>query len=117
MVCYRWRLVTLGGIDGFSRYVVYLHCSSNNRSAAVLELFWDAIQECGLPDCVRSDQGGENVLIDMLSLSVHILVKFGKQNQVGGTSVTSLASYKLAYIYSIYGIEHLKKVRVFPYHY
>ena len=90
-LCYRWRLVTHGGIDGFSRYVVYLHCSPNNRSTTVLELFRDAIQECGLPDCVRSDRGGENVkvsLIDMLSLSVRVLVKFGKQNQVG-TSVTT----------------------------
>ena len=89
--CYRWRLVTHGGIDGFSRYVVYFLCSPNNCSATVLELFWDAIQECGLPDCVRSDRGGENVkvsLIDMLSLSVRVLVKFGKQNQVG-TSVTT----------------------------
>lgn len=53
----------------------------------------------------------------MLSLSLHVVVKFGKQNQAGGTSVTSLVSYKLTYIILLYGIKHLKKVRVFPYHY
>ena len=28
----KWRFVIHGGIDGFSRLVTYLHCSTNNRS-------------------------------------------------------------------------------------
>ena len=31
----RWRIVIHGGIDGYSRKVVYLHASSNNRASTV----------------------------------------------------------------------------------
>ncbi|XP_062505009.1 uncharacterized protein LOC134181759 [Corticium candelabrum] len=38
----RWRLVVHGGIDGYSRMVVYLTCSDNNRADTVLEAFNEA---------------------------------------------------------------------------
>ena len=53
----------MGGIDGFSRFIVYLHCSSNNKSETMLHLFDDAVKEFGLPKCIRCDKGGENVKI------------------------------------------------------
>lgn len=56
----RWRLVTHGGIDGFSRIIVYLHCSDNNRAATVKHVFVEACGVHGLPLKVRSDLGGEN---------------------------------------------------------
>ena len=59
----RWRLVVHGGIDGFSRLITYLKCSSNNRSDTVVNAFYKATEECGVPSCVRSDKGGENVLV------------------------------------------------------
>lgn len=31
-----WRLITHGDIDGFTRMIVYLNCSSNNRSSTVV---------------------------------------------------------------------------------
>ena len=43
--------------------IVYLHCSSNNKSETVLHLFDDAVKEFGLPKCIRCDKGGENVKI------------------------------------------------------
>ena len=49
-----------GGIDGFSRSIVYLKCSPNNYAATVLELFQDAVQRFGVPSRVRSDFGTEN---------------------------------------------------------
>ena len=35
----RWRFVVHGGIDGYSRMVVFLACSTNNRSLTVYKLF------------------------------------------------------------------------------
>lgn len=51
------------GIDGFSRMIVFLHCSSNNRASTVYDLFLNAVQSYGLPSRVRSDQGRENILV------------------------------------------------------
>lgn len=50
-----------GGIDGFSRLVVYLHASTNNRANTVLALFREAISYYNVPSRVRSDRGLENV--------------------------------------------------------
>ena len=38
----RWRIVIHGGIDGYSRQVVYLGASDNNKSETVLSLFLEA---------------------------------------------------------------------------
>ena len=38
----RWRIVIHGGIDGYSRQVVYLGASNNNKSETVLQLFLEA---------------------------------------------------------------------------
>lgn len=57
----RWRLVTHGGIDGCSRLITFLRCSSNNKASTVLTAFSEAAYKYGLPLRVRSDLGGENV--------------------------------------------------------
>lgn len=59
----RWKFVTHCGIDGYSRLVVYLHCSLNNKASTVYSLFAEATQKFGVPSRVRSDQGGENVTV------------------------------------------------------
>lgn len=56
----RWRLVTHGGIDGYSRMVVYLKCSANNRSETVFNAFLEAVALFGMPSRVRGDRGTEN---------------------------------------------------------
>lgn len=59
----RWGIVTHGAIDGYSRLVLYLKCTPNNRSTTVYELFLNAVQNFNLPSRVRSDQGLENVAV------------------------------------------------------
>ena len=57
----RWRIVIHGGIDGFSRMIVYLKASGSNRASTVLKSFLDAVEEFNLPSRVQSHKGGENV--------------------------------------------------------
>ncbi len=59
----RWRLVIHGCVDGYSRRIMFLKASTNNRSDTVLELFVQAVAVHGLPSRVRSDRGGENVQV------------------------------------------------------
>ena len=59
----RWKLVIHGGIDGYSRMIVYLKCSNNNKSETVLICFNEAIVKFGIPNRVRGDRGGENIKV------------------------------------------------------
>ena len=59
----RWKLLTHGGIDGFTRLIVYLQCSTNNSAETVYRAFLSAVNQYGLPSRVRSDQGTENTAV------------------------------------------------------
>ncbi|KAK3732709.1 hypothetical protein QZH41_016767 [Actinostola sp. cb2023] len=59
----RWRLVIHGGIDGYSRVVVYLRCAANNRAETVAQLFEEATKEYCWPSRVRTDKGVENSIV------------------------------------------------------
>ena len=67
----KWKLVIHGGIDGKTRTIVYLHCSSNNTAATVLYHFQGAVSAYGLPDRVRSDRGGENIDVWRFMVNIH----------------------------------------------
>ncbi len=56
-----WRFVIHGGIDGFSRLIVYLNAATTNNATTVLDAFLRAVSQFGLPSRVRSDKGGENI--------------------------------------------------------
>ena len=73
-----------GGIDGFSRRVVYLHASDNNRADTVGNLFRAAVSECGWPSRVRSDKGGENIEVARMMVSVR---GTGRRSHLVGSSV------------------------------
>ena len=80
----RWRMVIHGGIDGYSRLIVYLHCSTNNRSSTVLELFQQAIRRYGWPSRVRSDLGLENIDVARAMIAFR---GTGRSSHIGGASV------------------------------
>ena len=86
MIYCRWRIVIHGGIDGFSRMIVYLKASTNNRAITVYQLFPTAVQTYGLPSRVRSDKGGENVDVAMFMLS-HPLGGPDRGSHIAGRSV------------------------------
>ena len=56
-----YRIVIHGAIDGYSRLIVYLNASSNNKADTVLQLFLNAVQQYNLPSRVRTDMGRENI--------------------------------------------------------
>ena len=59
----RWKFVTHGCIDGYSRTIMYLHCADNNRAVTALDAFSSAVYSHGLPQCVCTDCGDENTSI------------------------------------------------------
>ena len=59
----RYRIVIHVGIDGYSRTIVFIDANDNNRATTVERLFLHATQSYGYLINVRSDLGGENVLV------------------------------------------------------
>ena len=58
-----WGFVLHGAIDGVSRGIVFLKCSTNNRSETMGGLFRSATRNFGWPSRVRTDHSGENVKV------------------------------------------------------
>ena len=63
-----YRFVIHGGIDGYTRLIVYLKVSVNNRADTVVQLFREAVHKYNLPSRVRSDHGLENIDVARLML-------------------------------------------------
>lgn len=56
-----YRFVIHGAIDGYSRYIVFLKASNNNRASTVFNAFREAITKYNIPSRVRTDLGLENI--------------------------------------------------------
>ena len=59
----RWRFIICGGIDGFSRFITFLRCETNNQAETIFKCFQEGIRKHGIPLRVRSDQGKENIKV------------------------------------------------------
>ena len=59
----KWKFVIHGGIDGYSRCVVYLKFNPDNRATIVLSCFREACAKWGVPSRTRSDYGMENIQV------------------------------------------------------
>ena len=82
----RWKLVIHGAINGFSRLIVYLKVSNNNRANTVLSAFTEAVREYGLPSRIRVDRGGENIRVSEYMLN-HPERGPGRGSVIAGRSV------------------------------
>lgn len=67
----KYGFVIHGSIDGFSRLITFLKCSTNNQAVTVLQLFQRAVEDYGLPSRVRTDHGGENIRVWEMMESRH----------------------------------------------
>ncbi|GLB34620.1 hypothetical protein LshimejAT787_0201850 [Lyophyllum shimeji] len=61
-----WGFWVHGCIDGHSRLILYLKCSSNKRASTVLALFKQAIGVYGWPSRARGDFGTENNQVEQM---------------------------------------------------
>ena len=50
-------------IDGYSRFVLGIRASDNNKAVTVLDLFEEIAEEHGYPSHVHGDHSTENILV------------------------------------------------------
>lgn len=79
-----YRFVIHGAIDGFSRLIVYLKVSTNNKAITVFTYFQEAVTRYNLPSRVRSDLGLENLEVGRFMLAMQGL---NRGSIITGTSV------------------------------
>lgn len=80
----KYGLVIHGGVDGFSRSVVFMKCSNNNRAVTVFESFRLAVERFGIPSRIRTDKGTENVEVARFMIQHR---GTGRRSVIAGKSV------------------------------
>ncbi|MEQ2299740.1 hypothetical protein AMECASPLE_018169 [Ameca splendens] len=80
----RFNIVIFGGIDGFSRKILYLNAAADNKASTAFSFFLDGVSKHGWPSRVRADQGVENVDIARCMFSVR---GTGRGSFIAGKSV------------------------------
>ena len=126
----KYGFVVHAGIDGNSKCVVFIRCSDNNESVTVLDCFKAACREQGIvPFQVRSDRGGENVLVCSFMKTVHgveancFLAKCSSFNQRierlwRDVRASTLETYRLLFAhFETLGLDVLNIFHMFILHY
>lgn len=85
------KLLFIIGVDGFSRCIVYLTASDNNRASTAKEGFDKGVEEYSLPSRVRADFGTENLKIAAYMLQ-HPLRGLNRGSFITGRSVHNQVS-------------------------
>ena len=80
----QWRFVVHGCIDGYSRAIIYLKCSTNNLATTAVQFFIEGNEKFGVPSRVRADRGVENVEIAKFMITTR---GTGRGSFIAGTSV------------------------------
>ena len=126
----RWRFVIHGGIDGYSRTIVYIACSCDNRSQTVFQLFLNSMSTYKCPRRIRSDHGTENV--DIARWMLHHFGPASKPCLTGlsvhnqrierlwkdvNTYVTSYFRNLFYYLESLELLDPLNEIHLFALHY
>lgn len=79
----RWHFIICGGIDGFSRFITFLSCESNNQAETIFRCFYQGTKKYRIPLRVRSDQGKENLKVAEFMLRTRGL---NKRSMITGKS-------------------------------
>ncbi|XP_057697765.1 uncharacterized protein LOC130919236 isoform X2 [Corythoichthys intestinalis] len=66
----RYNIVIFGGIDGYSRKIMYLRASNNNLASTTMAFFREAVEMFGIPLRVQGDHCVENVDVARFMFSV-----------------------------------------------
>ena len=80
------QVLAIGGIDGFSRLIVFLDCATDNTAATVLCRFHTAVRRYCLPSRIRCDKGGENTQVALYILE-HPRRGPGRGSIIAGRSI------------------------------
>ena len=66
-----WGIWVHGGIDGYSRFIIYLKAATNKRPETVRSIYVSGCNECGWPSRGRWDKGSENRLAILAQIDHH----------------------------------------------
>ena len=76
--------MTHAGIDGYSRLITFIKCSTNNTAQTMYNAFLQGIRCYGLPSRIRIDQGRENYMV------AHHMIRYrgsDRMSVIAGSSV------------------------------
>ena len=99
-----YRIVIHGAIDGYSRLIVFLKASSNNRAETVLQVFLEAVERYHLPSRGRTDFGMENVDVARVMLERR---GSNRGSIIKGTSVHNIVCSRFVNIFSFLEVNGL----------